>query len=193
MEDTLKAIEILKRGGIVIFPTDTAYGIGCRIDNEESLKKLFEIRRRPKDKPLLVLVDSIKMAQDYLLPIPKKVKDNIVKNYWPGKLTIILKCNVNKIPSLVRAGKDALGVRFPNDPSLLELIRKVGVPIVAPSANFSGAKTPFRLEDLDPKLIELVDYVLKGNIDSSKKASTIIDCTAEPWKIVRQGAIKINF
>ena len=189
----MKAIEVLKRGGIVIFPTDTAYGIGCRIDSDKSLERLFEIRRRPKDKPLLVLVDSIEMAKKYLLPIPKKVTDNIVKKYWPGRLTIILKCDVNKIPSLVRAGKDSLGVRFPDNSSLLSLIKGVGVPIVAPSANFTGEKTPFSVQDLDPKLIKSSDYVLKGHIDSDRTVSTILDCTTEPWKVVRHGAVKLTF
>ena len=193
MEDRLKAIKVLKGGGIVIFPTDTAIAIGCRIDNRESLKRLFEIRRRPKNKPLLVLVDSIKMAQDYLLPIPRKVMDKIIKKYWPGKLTIILECNPHKVPSVVRGGKGTLGVRFPDNSELLKLIKGVGVPIVAPSANFHGGKTPFKFEDLDPRLIKLADCILEGNIDSDKKVSTIIDCTAEPWKVIRQGAIKINF
>lgn len=188
-----KAIGVLRRGGIIIFPTDTAYGIGCRIDDDKSLKRLFEIRQRPRNKPLLVLVDSIKMAKDYLLPIPKKVTDRLIKKYWPGPLTIILECKVNKVPSSVRAGKDTLGVRFPDNPGLLKLIKGVGIPIVAPSANFSGAKTPFRFEDLDPKLVKLADYTLEGKIDSGGKASTIIDCSRDPWKIVRQGAIKINF
>ena len=186
-----RAIQVLREGGIIIFPTDTAYGIGCRIDNEKSIGKVFEMRGRPKNKPLLVLVDSIEMANNYLMLIPKKVLDKIVNKYWPGPLTIILQCDVAKVPSLVRGGGNTLGVRFPKNTQLQELIKGVGVPIVAPSANFTGLKTPFRFENLDPRLIKLADYVLEGNIDSDKKASTIIDCTAEPWKIVRQGAVRI--
>jgi len=186
-----KAIEVLKDGGIVIFPTDTAYGIGCRIDDVGSIKKLFQIRERPKNKPLLVLVDSMEMAKNYLMPIPKKVLERIINKYWPGPLTIILQCDVVKVPSLVRGGGNTLGVRFPNNSQLQELIKGVGVPIVAPSANFAGLKTPFRFEDLDPRLIKLADYVFEGNVPIDGKPSTIIDCTAEPWKVVRQGAVKI--
>lgn len=196
MDKVSKATEVLRAGGIVIFPTDTAIGIGCRIDNEKAVKKLFEIRKRPKNKPMLVLVSSIEMAKKYLLPIPEKIEDKLIKLYWPGKLTIILKCKIDKVPSLVRAKTNTLGVRFPNNKILLELINGVGVPIVAPSANFSGAKTPFRFKDLNPGLAKQAAYVLKGEISppagGGKDVSTVIDCTVKPWKIVRQGATKIS-
>ena len=187
-----KAIEVLKSGGIVIFPTDTAFGIGCRIDNQESMKRLFEIRKRKKNKPVLALVDSIEMAQNYLLPIPKKVKDELVNVYWPGKLTIILQSRKDKVPNLVTGGTGTLGVRFPNSPTILELIKGIGVPIIAPSANFSGERTPFKFEELNPKLVKQVDYVLSGKTSLKRNVSTVIDCTVTPWKIVREGAIKIQ-
>ena len=192
MEDKLnKAIRVLRDGGIVIFPTDTAIGIGCRIDNKESIERLFDIRKRPKNKPFLALVDSVEMAQNYLLPIPKKVMDKLIKKYWPGPLTIILNCKAEKVPRLVRSG-NTLGVRFPDKPQLLELINGVGVPVVAPSANFAGLKTPFKLEDVDPKLIKLADYVLEGKTNSEDCVSTIIDCSREPWKVIRQGAVPLG-
>ncbi|MDO8657644.1 MAG: Sua5/YciO/YrdC/YwlC family protein, partial [Candidatus Levybacteria bacterium] len=82
MDDKLKkAVEIFKNGGIVIFPTDTAIGIGCKIDDEKAVKRLFDIRRRPENKPMLALVDSVKMAEDYLLPIPQEVKNKLIKPY----------------------------------------------------------------------------------------------------------------
>lgn len=186
-----EAIKILKDGGIVIFPTDTAIGIGCRIDNEEAIKRLFKIRKRPENKPLLVLVNSVGMAEKYLLPIPEKVKDELIKPYWPGKLTIILRCKKDKVPFLVRGGTATLGVRFPDNKILSKLINEVGVPIVAPSANFFGAKTPFKFEDVNPELLNLADYVLNEEISSEKNVSTIIDCTITPWKIIRSGAVHI--
>ena len=89
--DIDKAIGVLNKGGIVIFPTDTAFGIGCRIDNKKSIERLFRIRKRPKNKPTPVLVDSIEMAQKYLLPITdEEVRNNLMKKYWPGALSIIL-------------------------------------------------------------------------------------------------------
>jgi len=187
-----EAIKFFKDGRIVIFPTDTAIGIGCRIDSEKSIKRLLKIRKRPKNKPLLVLVNSIEMAEKYLFPISEEVKNKLIKIYWPGKLTIILKCNPNKVLFPVRDKRNTLGVRFPNNPILLKLIEEVGVPIVAPSANFSGEKTPFEFKDLNPDLVKKVDFILNEEIGSGRDISTVIDCTVEPWKIVRQGATKIS-
>lgn len=193
MDKIKKATEVLRQGGIAIFPTDTAIGMGCRIDDEKAVKKLFEIRKRPENKPLLILVSSVEMAEKYLLPISEKVNNQLIKPYWPGKLTIILKCKTDKVSNLVRGGTDTIGVRFPDNKILLELINGLGVPIVAPSANFSGEKTPFKFEDLNPELVKLADYVLDEEIEVSSEAnvSTIIDCTVEPWKIIRKGAVSV--
>jgi L-threonylcarbamoyladenylate synthase len=191
-DQTEKAVEIFKKGGVVIFPTDTAFGIGCRIDNEKAIKRIFGIRKRPENKPLLALVSSIEMAQKYLLPIPQKVKKEIIDKYWPGKVTIILKCDVNRIPSVARGGGNTLGLRFPDKPELLRIINAVGVPIVAPSANFSAELAPFKFEELNPALVKLVDYVFDGKAGLEKDVSTIIDCTVKPWKIIRKGAVKIQ-
>lgn len=192
MDDIKKTVGILKKGGIVIFPTDTAYGIGCRIDDEKAVGRLFKIRKRPITKATPVLADSLEMAKKYLEEIPQDVKEKLIKPYWPGALTIILDCNRVKVPKLVRGGGNTLGVRIPNHEVLRTIIRELGVPILGPSANFHGKKTPFRFEDLDPKLISLVDYVLKGTVSIVKNVSTVIDCSKKPWKIVREGVVKIN-
>ena len=186
-----KAIEILKNGGIVIFPTDTAFGIGCRIDDENAVKKLFKIRKRPFSKATPVLVDSLEMSQRYLLPIDKEVINKLIKQYWPGALTLILQCIKVKVPKLVRGGGNTLGVRMPNHPIALSLIKNLGVPLLGPSANFSSEKTPFSFDDLNPELIKVADYVLNGEEGAEKNVSTIIDCSVTPWKVLRQGTVKI--
>lgn len=184
-----KAIQIFRSGGIVIFPTDTAFGVGCRMDDKKAVKRLFEIRKRPITQATPVLVSSIEMAKTYLQPIPKDVK-NLMKKYWPGALTIILPCKTDLIPSLVRGGGSTLGVRMPNHLVPYTIIYIIGVPILGPSANFHGAKTPYKFEDLDPDFIKLVDYVIPGKC-SVGLASTVIDCSVKLWKIIRQGAIDI--
>lgn len=187
------AIEIFKNGGIVIFPTDTAIGIGCRIDNPNAVERLFKIRRRPKTKAAPVLFSSIDMVREYIKEIPQDV-EKLMKKYWPGALTIILCCNKLTVPSLVRGGGETLGVRIPNNKIIKTIIAKVGAPILGPSANFSGGKTPYSLKELDKKLVNLVDFVVSGETSGEEMASTVIDCTVEPWKIVREGATKIpNF
>ena len=186
-----KAVKILQEGGVVIFPTDTAFGIGCRIDDEKAIGRLFDIRKRPETQATPVLVDSLQMAQRYLLPIPKDVIDKLIKPYWPGALTVILPCKVDKVPKLVRGGGATLGVRVPNHSTTRQIIKGVGVPILGPSANLHGDKTPYKFEDLDKNIVKLVDYALEGE-SLLKKPSTVIDCSRKPWRIVRQGAIKIQ-
>ncbi len=186
----VEAVQILKKGGIVIFPTDTAWGIGCCIDNVEAVEKLFRLRKRPFNKAVPVLVASLSQAQDYLLPLSDIVR-LLMKTYWPGPLTIVYPCQLTKVPSLVRGGGLNLGVRMPNHQLILSLIKKVGKPILGPSANFSQKPTPYSLADLDPALVKLVDGVLVGAC-YYKKVSTVIDCSQKPFKIVRQGAQKID-
>ncbi len=190
--DIEKAIKVLKDGGIVIFPTDTAFGIGCRIDNKEAIQRLFRIRKRPETQATPVLVDTVKMAQDYLYPIPKEVIDKLIEPYWPGALTIILNSKIDIVPSLVRGGTNTLGVRIPNHKTSRAIIRGLGIPVLGPSANFHGQNTPYHFKDLDPKLIKLVDYIVPGEC-TIKKASTVIDCTQSPWKVVRQGTLSLSF
>lgn len=137
------------------------------------------------------MVDSVEMAQKYLLPVPKDVIDKLIKPYWPGALTIILPCKTDKVLKLVRGGGITLGIRVPNHTTTQQIIKDVGVPILGPSANFHGEKTPYRFEDLDENLVKLVDYVVSGKC-SVKQASTVIDCSEKPWKIIRHGAIELE-
>ena len=187
-----QAIKILKQGGIVVFPSDTTFVISCRMDNSKAVRRLFKIKKRSKNKAVLVLADSLKMAQEYVWPIGEDVKKNLIKKFWPGPLTIIFKANLKKVSSPVRGGGTTLGVRVPDHKITKLLIKEVGVPLLGPSANFQGEKTPFKIEDLNSDLISQVDLLLSGNTGSYKKPSTIIDCSAAPWKILRKGAIKLD-
>jgi L-threonylcarbamoyladenylate synthase len=189
-EKNLNAIKLLKEGKIGIFPTDTAFGIGCRMDKPTSIKKIYEIRKRPHEKALLALVSTVEMAEKYVY-INADVKEKLIKKYWPGGLTLILKCKKENVPEIVRAGKDTLAVRLPDNKKIVEIIEKVGVPIVAPSANFSGYKTPLKLSQVDKNLLPKVDFVLAG-VCTMEGVSTIVDCTKDKWEIVRKGVIRIS-
>jgi L-threonylcarbamoyladenylate synthase len=192
MDAVAKAVQVLKDGGIVIFPTDTAFGIGCRIDDPDAVRRLFVLRKRPEIKAVPVLVSSLHMAREYLLPVSQDVIEKLVKPYWPGALTIVLTCQTDKVPGLIRGGGNTMGVRVPDHLTTLEIIKGVGVPIIGTSANFAGEATPYAFEDLDKELVKLVDFVVQGACHT-KKASTVIDCTSKPWKVLRQGAVHSNF
>lgn len=186
-----EAIKVLKEGGIVIYPTDTAFGIGCRMDDSISVERLFKIRKRPVSQAAPVLVNSIDMAQKYLLsPLPDNVR-RLCDAYWPGGLTVIYHCRIENVPPLVRGGGTTLGVRMPDHEIPLALIHEVGVPLLGPSANFHGEKTPYRYTDLDKDLIKLADFVIEGKCKGGL-ASTVVDCTKNPFQVVRNGAVKVN-
>ena len=187
--DIKQAIEILKNGGIVIFPTDTAFGIGCRMDDENIVAKLFNLRRRPLEKAVPVLADSIAMVEKYVEEIPDDARA-LMEKYWPGALTIVLKANAS-VSSLVCGGGDTVGFRIPNNETIKAIISGVGIPILGPSANFAGEETPFEFEDLDKELINLVDFVVPGEC-TIKKPSTVIDCSQKPFRILREGALSIT-
>jgi len=191
MQDLYKITEIFRKGGVVIFPTDTAYAIGCRIDNKAAIKRLFKIKNRPEGQATPVLVDSISMAEKYLLsPIPKDVRF-FMRKYWPGGLTIIYPCKIKKVPFLVRGGGKTLGVRMPDHKLVLSIIKNIGVPILGSSANFHGLPTPYTFDSLDKKLIKLADWVIKGRCQTGR-VSTVVDCSDTSWKILRQGALRIK-
>lgn len=192
MQDHIKnAIEVLKNGGIVIYPTDTAFGIGCRIDDRKAIQKLFSIRKRPSTQAMPVLCNSVKMIEEYVTEIPEQVNEKLMAEYWPGAVTIVLPANTEKVPELVRGGSLTVGVRIPNHIVPLSLIAGVGVPILGSSANFHGQPTPYQFADVDPQLMYLADYIVPGVCDVARE-STVVDTTVTPWKILRQGAISID-
>lgn len=187
-----EAIHVLTEGGIIIFPTDTAFGIGCRLDDEQAVKRLFRIRRRPAEKATPALVDSIAMAEKYYTtPLPDIVR-HLMKTYWPGALTIVYRCRINRVPPLPRGNGKTIGLRMPDHPAPLALIQGIGVPILGPSANFHGQATPYAVDELDPELATLADGIIDGQCKHDRQASTVVDCTQTPPKILRQGALSIG-
>lgn len=189
MISTQQAIDMFRKGKVAVFPTDTAFGIGCRMDNTEAVSQVFKIKKRGLDNALLVLVDSIEMAEEYVKFDPRSL--TFVKKYWPGGLTIFLPCDKDRVPSIVRAGMDTLAVRMPQHEDMLTIIKEVGVPIIATSANISGEETPYTLDQVSKEILSQVDFVMPGEC-TFKKESTIIDCSVTPWKKIRDGAVHVD-
>ena len=146
---------------MLFYPTDTAFGIGCRIDDLNSIEKLYKIRKRPSEKAMPVLFDSIDRVREYVKPFNENVK-TLMARYWPGALTMVLPCQVDRVPEIVRGGRNSLGVRIPDHELALSLIKGVDMPLIGTSANFAGEKTPLILKELDSRLVKLVDFVLEG-------------------------------
>lgn len=189
MKDIQKTIDVLKEGGIAIYPTDTAFGIGCRIDDVKAVDRLFTMRKRPVTQAMPILVSSIDMALVYF-DSPTHIVRHLIEKYWPGALTIIYRCKKNMVYGPLLGGGNTIGLRMPNNPVALAIIEGVGVPIAGSSANFHGEMTPYTFEDLDPEITKLVDIVVPG-VCTLKSASTVVDCTVEPYKIIRQGEVDL--
>lgn len=188
--DLEKAINILNQGGILIYPTDTAFGIGCRIDNHQAVDHLFNLRKRPRSMAMPVLVSSVTMALNYL-SAPSSIVRHLMERYWPGALTIVAPARQELIYGLIRGGRETIGLRMPNHLDILAVIEAIGVPILGPSANFHGEPTPYRLQDLNQDLFRIVDFVLPGEC-SLKQTSTVIDTTTSPPTIIRRGALQVD-
>ena len=182
-------IEILRDGGIVIFPTETVYGIGANAYCEESVEKIYEIKQRPEEKPLSILVSNIKEISRYAI-INNSVEEKIIKNFMPGPITIVLK----KRPGVfdyISSGKDTIGIRIPNNEIILKILKESKIPIVAPSANLSGKPSGIIpseiLKDFDGK----VDICIDGGKAKLSEPSTIVEVIDNKPVILRQGRIKI--
>lgn len=183
-----EAAKLLRDGAVGIFSTDTAFAIGCRMDDEKAVARLFEIKGRESAKATPVLVSSYEMAQAYVAPISPMIKKKLLDRFWPGALTVVFPAIERKVAPLVRGGGNTLGVRMPNAHQTRTLIDLVGVPLLGTSANFSGNPPAHQLSDLDQKLVSMVDFVLPGKCEH-QMVSTVVDVSIMPWKILRQGMI----
>lgn len=157
-EDLRKAIEVLKQGGIILYPTDTIWGIGCDATNEEAVEKLYTIKRREKDKSMLILLDNPVKLQTYIQEVPDIAWDLIDLTDKP--LTIIFNGAKNLATNLIN--KDGtIGVRITSEDFSRDLCRRFRKPIVSTSANITGNTPPQNFNQIDPEIIEMVDYVVE--------------------------------
>lgn len=184
------AVAILKYSGVVAFPTDTVYGIGADAFDQRAVAKIYRIKERPKDKPIAVLVSSVDEVIEITTDLPELFYD-LASKHWPGALTMILRSNQN-LPSVVTAGLSTVGVRMPDNPITLSLIRKLGSPIAATSANLSGDKPATSAEQVREYLEDRIDFIVDGGHTEIGVASTVVDLTSSPPSVLRQGTVTIT-
>ena len=185
-----KAARCLREGGLVVFPTETFYGLGANALDREAVMRVFEVKGRPESKPLLVLVDSVKMAESLAREIPETARD-LMARYWPGPLTLVFKA-VSDLPSALTAGTGTIGIRMPGHRVAWELVKATGLPITAPSANPSGASPPTTAQAVLEKLQGTVDLIIDGGPTSGGAPSTILDVSVTPPRLIRQGAVTLS-
>ncbi|CCC58008.1 L-threonylcarbamoyladenylate synthase [Caloramator australicus] len=185
-EKIKEAAEVIKQGGLVVFPTETVYGLGANALDEVACKKIFQAKGRPQDNPLIVHVASFDISK-YVKYIPDKAKI-LMENFWPGPLTIIMPKS-SLIPDVVTAGLDSVAIRMPENKLARKLIEFSGVPIAAPSANISGRPSPTSIEHCIEDLYGRVDMIIGGERCRVGLESTVVDATDEDIIILRPGFI----
>ncbi|GAA0064074.1 L-threonylcarbamoyladenylate synthase [Clostridium sp. CTA-1] len=185
-----KAGNILRQGGLVVFPTETVYGLGANALDKDAVKKIFEAKGRPQDNPLIVHISKVKDIEKLVEKIPP-IAQKLMDKFWPGPMTIILK-KKDIIPNETSAGLDSIGIRMPSNKIAMELISMAGVPIAAPSANLSGKPSPTDLETCVGDLDGRVNAILGGDNSEVGVESTVIDCTIDPPCILRPGGITLE-
>lgn len=182
-----QAAGIIRSGGIVAFPTETVYGLGADATNNDAITRIFQIKGRPADNPLIAHVHSLAQAKSISLNFPD-IAVKLAKSFWPGPLTLVVNKN-QTVSSLATAGLSTIAVRMPANMIALELIKTAAVAIVAPSANLSGKPSPTNaahvLQDIGGK----VDMVIDGGDTELGIESTVVDVSTENTAILRLGSI----
>ena len=181
-----RAVEVLRRGGLVVYPTDTVYGLGADATNEKAVEKLFEAKKRRLDQSIPLLIASPSDLAQVTDEVPD-VAQRLITAFWPGGLTIVLPKAPNFHSAAVVGG--TVGVRVPDHPVPRELVRQLGAPITGTSANVSGGPEPLTADDARSQLGDAVDLVIDGGCCPGGTPSTVVDCTVAPPRIVREGAI----
>ncbi|MEW6354622.1 MAG: L-threonylcarbamoyladenylate synthase [Pseudomonadota bacterium] len=181
------AVKILRDGGVVAFPTETVYGLGADALNAHAVARLFAIKGRPAQHPVIVHLPGVEHLPRWAREIPAAAYD-LARRFWPGPLTIILK-RAAGVPDAVTGGQDTVGVRVPGHPVALELLRRFDGGIAAPSANRFGHLSPTRAGHVHAELGDAVDLILEGGPSRVGLESTIISLAGERPAILRPGCI----
>lgn len=187
LEKLREPANIIRNGGIVIFPTETVYGIGTNGFNEESIRKIYEIKKRNFSKPISLLVSNMEMVKMVAEDI-SDLEYALMEKFWPGPFTIILK-KKKIVPDILTANSDTVGVRMPNGIVAKKLIEYAGVPVATPSANISGKPSGTSINDIIEDFKGKVDYIIDTGLSELGIPSTIVKVVGNVPNILREGTI----
>jgi L-threonylcarbamoyladenylate synthase len=182
-----EAARCLRDGGLVAFPTDTLYGLGAVAAQERAVQRLFEAKERPGDRPLPIFVASAADVDSVATEVSQPAR-RLMETFWPGGLTVVLRRHP-RFHSLALAGGDTVAVRVPAHPVALELLRRVGEPLTGTSANLSGRPGPRTAGEVRRQLGGRVDLIVDGGPCPGGVESTVVDCTVDPPRVLREGAV----
>ena len=182
-----RTAQLLVAGEVVALPTETVYGLAANALDETAVAKIFQIKGRPADNPIIVHVANTEMAKGCVRDWPPGA-DRLARSFWPGPLTLVLP-RARKIPDPVTAGGATVGVRWPSHPFIQAVIRECDFPLAAPSANLSGQVSPTNAEHVRQQLGDKISLIVDGGQSQVGIESTVLDLTVSPPQILRPGMI----
>jgi L-threonylcarbamoyladenylate synthase len=183
------AATVLRQGGLVAFPTETFYGLGADALAPDAVRRVLEVKGRPAGRPLLVLVDSPAMVELVALEVPARAHA-LIAAHWPGPLTLVLRARPH-VPAEVTAGSGTVGVRLSAHPIARALVRALGRPVTAPSANPTDATPPTTADQVLDYFRGRIELVLDGGATTGGEPSTVLDVTLDPPRVIRAGAVRL--
>jgi len=184
------AAGLLRQGECVAFPTETVYGLGANALDENAVAKIYQAKGRPSDNPLIVHCPNQSQVKEFVKDWTAAAQ-LLMDRFWPGPLTLILPKKA-VIPPIVTAGLDTVAVRIPNHPVALKLLRAARLPVAAPSANASGKPSPTRAEHVWQDLAGKIPAIIDGGPTGWGLESTVLDCTANPFRLLRPGGVTVE-
>jgi L-threonylcarbamoyladenylate synthase len=182
-----RAVEVLRGGGLVAFPTETVYGLGANASSPDALHRLYAVKGRPADHPVIVHLAAADELAEWAADVPDDAR-TLADSFWPGPLTLVLPCT-DRVPSEATGGLATVALRVPDQPVALALLRAFGGGLAAPSANRFGRVSPTSALDVRADLGDDVDVILDGGPCRVGVESTIVDCSAGEPAILRLGGI----
>jgi len=182
-----KAVETLRAGDLVVFPTETVYGLGANAADPAAVRKIFEVKGRPADHPVIVHLDNQRYLHRWVSDVPEMAQ-RLASMFWPGPLTLILP-KADNVNDIVTGGQSSIGIRIPSHPMALQLLTAFGGGIAAPSANRYGRLSPTKPEHVRDELGEAVDVILDGGDSPIGLESTIVSCLNNEVRLLRPGFI----
>ena len=186
-ENIARAVQVLWDGGIVAFPTDTVYGVGTHAFLTSAVERLYDVKRRPRDKAIPLLLPNTAVLPEVAAPIPD-LAYALAALFWPGALTLVLR-RTERVPDALTAGGDTVAVRVPDHPVPQALLAALDVPLATTSANLSGRPAPITAGGVLAQLRGRIELILDGGGCPGGISSTVLDLTTSPPRILREGGI----
>ncbi len=186
-----RAVELLSRGDVVVFPTDTIYGIAASSETASGIEKIYDVKSRSRDKPIMIYVTGFEQFRRMVVGVGESTM-GALRHIWPGAMAGIFIKNDEVVPEYVTAGRTTVAVRIPDNRLCLDLVERVGHPVVVTSANVSGMETHHTAHGVARQLGTQVPLVLDGGPSQGSDASTLVDFTGDVPRLLRAGALSVS-